>query len=504
MSDADNMVDWRNAVVADLIDREGFQNIHVVPFFEVTQSLVNFHPNDHSPRDKQPLDCTHFCEAPFLWQPLWSGLASLVVSNTLHHDLRLVNLSAVYPLSDFGRKQSRGWVNIDPKQWYDEANLCVLNNWNPMSPMGLSEFSRRLCDGLSEEDSQFGYFIVGVASTYTAVCPPPLRDHPQFFQAIDGFADPTSKHLFETLKEIQISGRVLVLVGDSLTRQVYYSLLQELHRLDSRILVNRWTNITDIPDRVQYVNTFSKNEASNLDYDGGGSLIALNFVANTDENTKPIVIYYVCVHKIVEYGRNWAKAKLVLDQISAKNKGMVIMANVGLHYNERKDFQADLPILLHWLNTRPKTDIVLWRETTAQHFEHSANGYFNKELAPFQKVCVPHNTATVGNADSAVDWRNEDAKTIIQREDYHRLIYVPFHDFTVDLYRFHASKAFDEVEDCTHYCMSPTLFQPLWYAISNATLSHKSRSSSHDRQRQRQRRRRLRDEHTHPVKQRRK
>jgi hypothetical protein len=94
--------------------------------------------------------------------------------------------------------------------------------------------------------------------------------------------------------------------------------------------------------------------------------------------------------------------KLRVDSlIEAHANGIVLIANVGVWYNSRELFRTELPDLLGWMDalSRERNSTVYFRETAAQHWNHTASGYF--DLGYIQNeydngTCTPVMDATPG------------------------------------------------------------------------------------------------------------
>jgi hypothetical protein len=91
------------------------------------------------------------------------------------------------------------------------------------------------------------------------------------------------------------------------------------------------------------------------------------------------------------------------DLIRTHANGIVLIANVGVFYNSRELFRTELPDLLGWMDAlgREKNSTVYFRETAAQHWNHTASGYF--DLGYIQNeydngTCTPVLDATPGES----------------------------------------------------------------------------------------------------------
>jgi len=161
----------------------------------------------------------------------------------------------------------------------------------------------------------------------------------------------------------------------------------------------------------------------------------------------------------------------------------VLMINYGLHFlpskREKPKLQQSLEAFLEKLvvnATRTSggtaTAHVLYRETSAQHFDNDGGEYQKrKRKRAKSKLCRP-----LSKTDMLARWRQgvflEAAnrtgvfvvKALHRKLDKHHapkpeVAFLPFWDFTSNLYDLHNG------EDCTHYCYTPHTFYPLWRHI---------------------------------------
>ena len=72
--DAQRNLDWRNREVHSYVHNENLQNIHVIPFRDITAPLFNMHAKYVNDNDSEAVDCMNFCFFPQLWQIVWSRL----------------------------------------------------------------------------------------------------------------------------------------------------------------------------------------------------------------------------------------------------------------------------------------------------------------------------------------------------------------------------------------------------------------------------------------------
>jgi hypothetical protein len=164
-----------------------------------------------------------------------------------------------------------------------------------------------------------------------------------------------------------------------------------------------------------------------------------------------------------------ATAKREVSRLQKLYKGVVLIANVGVWYNSREQFRKDLPDFLSWLDEigKNKSNLVFFRETAAQHWNVTENGYFansNINVEATTQSCVP-----LADSTPAFDWRNRDVQQSIENENLRNIHILRFHDVTAPLFEMHPDA------DCTRFCYFPQMYQGLWRqlnaVISNATLT---------------------------------
>jgi hypothetical protein len=172
--------------------------------------------------------------------------------------------------------------------------------------------------------------------------------------------------------------------------------------------------------------------------------------------------------------------------------GVFIIANLGVFYNSREKFRHEIPTFLEWLNDlgsdSQSHNIIHYRETAAQHWNHTGNGYYDSTYRMEQYnngSCVPLADSSPGWYCSSfsfslssllfllpllflfaeLDWRNIEVRNIIEKEKLKNIHMIPFHQLTMPLHNMHASN--NKLRDCTHYCYFPAMWAPIWYEIYN-------------------------------------
>jgi hypothetical protein len=122
----------------------------------------------------------------------------------------------------------------------------------------------------------------------------------------------------------------------------------------------------------------------------------------------------------------------------------------------------------------------------SQHWNNSiGSGYFSKQYAddtenrywhnvskiPIKDFHIPTSCTYITNTSYMADWRNDLVKKLIKdmpAEDRALLPVIPFAKYTKDAADLHTTNPLFK-HDCTHYCYTPLLWQPLWYHLRDIT-----------------------------------
>jgi hypothetical protein len=155
----------------------------------------------------------------------------------------------------------------------------------------------------------------------------------------------------------------------------------------------------------------------------------------------------------------------------------ILFFNFGLHwgYSSRRVYKGRILATLKTLKqyAMDKISLFVFRETSAQHFNNSG-GEHSREAQ--NKGCVP---GYIDKNDSMYGWRerilldvaNETGLTFLQidpsgkspmsptRDKQDEMVLIPFKNFTSELFDLHMGN------DCTHYCSTPLLWNPLWRSL---------------------------------------
>ena len=179
------------------------------------------------------------------------------------------------------------------------------------------------------------------------------------------------------------------------------------------------------------------------------------------------VHYWEIGHRTNEIGR-WARHISKPKASSLLNASSVLLLSVGTHGNSVQELHelwrvhVD-PFLMHLKRTGPDTKLtgaavsVLWLGVPAQHFyTRSGSGSYHER--------EPHQPCAAVNA-TAAEWRDQlFAKWLEPRRPVRRWNEASTFGIYVDRPDLHGKMKNGEW-DCTHYCFSPFLYQPMWSLI---------------------------------------
>ena len=75
-------------------------------------------------------------------------------------------------------------------------------------------------------------------------------------------------------------------------------------------------------------------------------------------------------------------------------------------------------------------------------------------------ACVP-----IKDKSYESDWRNRDIENIINNNKLNKIKIIKFYNITAPLYSSHPNGF---LKDCTHFCWTPMLYQPIFNYLDSA------------------------------------
>jgi len=295
----------------------------------------------------------------------------------------------------------------------------------------------------------------------------PFASRANLRKAVEGYDDPTQRPLHDLFSRLASEKGMLLLVGDSVMQQFYGALACELEREQVWKDSSKFTN-TDEIRHVEILPSSSSSSSSSAAAATAPFAVPIKFV--------PIYHFVNGKYDRVANASMHHLRKAVEEAVKGHDSVMILI-NMGLHYVSnpiaqftRTDYISQMTNALTYLHNMATSHAptkrmrILWRETTAQHFP-TPDGYWpGVRYAKDMKVgCVP-----IANPGPESDWRNSDIEHIVKSNGLGKHIkIVPFFNITRPLWSEHVN---GHLRDCTHFCWSPMLYQPLFHAMANEML----------------------------------
>lgn len=333
----------------------------------------------------------------------------------------------------------------------DKHNRYTLpGKWKASTKYIKKQFTDRRACGISKDITRYIPF-----DTHGCCTDKKVKNRPDFtkvfvpdvYQSVSDMPTPsaTMKDFLETARNQHI-----IFLGDSLTLNVWGGFVMHL----------KATNIKFVEHQEQ------------SEINQGKSLFLT--VSVPEYNVDISVLYYYQVDFDMKCQDIEQEAKTItkerLDEIISK--ATVVIANYGLHFwwDPKVEQRMQLEIIAESVASerekRGSTDslCLLWRSIMPQHFKtYYSTGRYGERAAGYAKKealgCFPlkqhwSHTSILENqeviAETAVDGKNDP------------LLY--FDSFLEDAHDFHSVK----LVDCSHYCYSPLIFNPMFVIITEA------------------------------------
>jgi len=375
-------------------------------------------------------------------------------------------------------KSWRDMTHEEYLKWYDDVSRCILEHSTTVQ-RDPRRVKKEKCDSSEFLSNETGRLYAGYGYS-GKICIPPLSSRSHFKKVIKDYSDPNSKFLLTALMKIHQSNRTLILLGDSVTGQTYDALFGEIARYQDK-----------------YIQKITRSKNSFLDslttriISSKGSVDSINIKYNHNQQ-ESLHIYYIRVNYIEKIENAsfyegtsqsiWRNNKNLVHEIIRQYDGVIMLVNVALWYNNRQTFQNEIKSFLNDIynlsQMKYKKNIIMWRETTDSHFDKIPSGYY-RYRDHHQHQCVPHahvryNSKNIKD-DDMIDWRNIDVENILKSFPYSsNFYYLQFHHITKPLFDMHLilkrpdsrRYGYPSQVDCNHFCWTPTLWQPIWYALA--------------------------------------
>lgn len=318
------------------------------------------------------------------------------------------------------------WKQLSDQElndWYTPADLCVLEN----GEIGAfpQDIRSRNCSEFSKGSRRM-FCGVGMGNNNYPCYGPFSSARPSFKRGMVGYTDSTKKPLLEALSRLLDNNAVLVFLGDSTMRQKLQAFECELRREDPRVKCHG--NLFGILPCDTALKVHLPDGRATQMY-------AISM------GPKSIGCLKDGLGEKAPGGGVFENPAHIIKEINMKyNRSVVVIANMGLWYNEESVFLQSIPSVMEWLNSISGTpsyiqpgqkirNVIAWHETVSQHWiSYSGSGYFHKTIVDEQEknwpkdwtsislsnFLVPNTCVHITNTSYMADWRNDIVYDIVR------------------------------------------------------------------------------------------
>lgn len=395
----------------------------------------------------------------------------------------------------------RDLTETELAEWYTPADLCVLNT--SMKSSFPQDIRGKECAAFTRGSRRM-FCGVGMGNN-NYPCYGPFGDaRPSFKRGVEGYTNASAKPLLEAANRLMDSNSVLLLLGDSTMRQKLQALQCEIAREVPNARFNG--NLFGIVPCDTLLHVYFPGGRELQVYGISLGPRALECVAKhlpPREGGRPYSLKEVEAMFAEDPARGVTfNANKIVEYVNdVTNRSVTIIANTGLWYNKPDEYRQIMPGILDWLLRVQRrqhahdpvqyklSNRVAWHETLRQHWiSLDGTGYFQVSVVDQQEAewktqgleqdnvtlsefMVPHCCHRITNAS---DWRNDIVHDLIRRNEQLKVSIpiLPMADISRDIPDLHTCNPWYK-HDCTHYCFTPLMYQPLWHQIASLTSSAK-------------------------------
>ena len=266
--------------------------------------------------------------------------------------------SRPYPPSTF---TWRDLTQSEMDDWYSPIDLCMLDNTNRNS---FPQAVRKNCSHLGMGGHRG--CSVGMGSN-NFPCYPPFKSRTSFKRGIEGYTDATKTPMLDAMYRFAKRNMSVVFIGDSTMRQKLQALECELYREDGKIRIKG--SMSGILPCHTPLEVFLPN----------GQVVDLHGISMGPNSVNCLK---GGLHRKDPHGGIFENARDIVQKLNREQgRGVFVLANVGLWYNDDELFDKIIPAILDWLkdvaNEPGVQNIVTWHETMSQHWPNLiGSGYF--------------------------------------------------------------------------------------------------------------------------------
>jgi hypothetical protein len=326
--------------------------------------------------------------------------------------------------------------------------------------------------------------------------------------AVKGYDDPSVDYAGQMMQSLHALNASLLMLGDSLTRQLNSALFCELTRSTSVQLPWWLTATMDRVSRVYVGDDKHERYRSYQEWRQAVSRLGLEkaddlFSADTWRGSFGSRHVQMLYRELRTFG-GYYQSHIMGDvsRLLKHHDAIVITVGLGLWYNDNKKakpktnvessrtrsaYKGHLVDMLSLFEQIPslypgKKVVMVWMESSAQHWKDPSgdlvNGYYPHRPGspPSENQCGP--IASPRESDpTRADWRNTDFREVLGKQarfvsEDSMFAAAPIRALTEPLSDLHV--ALDH-SDCTHYCWMPQFYQVIYARLARITAEAEQR-----------------------------
>ena len=362
------------------------------------------------------------------------------------------------------------------QQTYSPYDYCVLQN-----PDDRSVCSRLLSDSWCSVTHPL------------KTIPDVLYQRPFLYESKHLKAD--SSPVMDLVIKMNRTNKVLVIAGDSVSREYVKSLFCELYRHNNKVAIapskNLLRKIHEIPR--------SGFRHYHITVPIGRSSVTLQ------------VVYHYITKRFTSTNDFSRMRYTIARTVWHKQPGtsVVLLFNIGLHEQDSENYALALSTVFNWATGQKfqgfpgKQNVFIYRETTPQDYPDSMNGeidiikhrqWLDSELPlPVCTSYACHPALRLVNQtayEPSMEWRHMIEQKMIQASivnsvqnlNRFQISFIPFNHYARHFYQMHPAAGFKNIVrnnnksnityirqkiDCTHYEYTPMMHLPVFAAISS-------------------------------------
>lgn len=245
----------------------------------------------------------------------------------------------------------------------------------------------------------------------------------------------------------------LAFVGDSITRQSFAGLECALHK--AGLNVERTFSKKD----KSYVRAKLSPGQEFWQY-GLRDITKLRITRNGHAGKAAIIRYYSMYRPLDDMSE--------MVDIFKQNQDVVVF-DFGLHYKPATEMELFATLMQRLVSIHPQPKLLVWRETTSQHFDTPYGHYDDRDGVMQNDLCaeLPANE-TFGVRKQMVE--NTLGSLVSEFDTWvpGKLLVLPYREFTAGLHSLHNPIKMEKkthFQDCTHFCHTPFLWVPIWNGL---------------------------------------